>query len=128
MAVPATIYKCEICGNVIEMLDNKGPAIQCCGEDMTELTENTVDAAKEKHVPLVEMTETGMKVSVGSVLHPMTDEHWIQWIEVIGEKGISRKYLNPGDEPVVEFNCGGKCSTAPKVRELCNLHGLWATS
>ncbi len=126
MAVESKIYKCDICGNVIEMLDNKGPVLECCGEAMTEMVENTTDAAKEKHVPVVEMTEEGMKVTVGSVAHPMTPEHWIQWIEVIGENGISRKYLTPDDEPVAVFNCGKKCTTAPKVREYCNLHGLWA--
>jgi len=126
MAIESKIFKCDICGNVIEMLDNKGPILECCGEAMTEMVENTKDAAKEKHIPVVEITEEGMKVTVGSVKHPMTPEHWIQWIEVIGENEICRKHLNPGEEPVAVFNCGKNCGKAPKVREFCNLHGLWA--
>lgn len=126
MAAESKIFKCDICGNIVELLVDKGPVLECCGEAMTQQVENTKDAAKEKHIPVVEMTETGMKVTVGSVAHPMTAEHWIQWIEVIGEKGIVRKYLNPGDAPMAEFNCGKGCCVAPKVREYCNLHGLWS--
>ena len=85
-------------------------------------TENTVDAAKEKHVPVIKMTKTGVKVSVGSVPHPMEQAHYIEWIEILAEGKAYRKYLNPGDKPEAEF-----CVKAEKItaREYCNLHGLW---
>lgn len=116
------IYKCEICGNVVEVLHTGKGELVCCGQPMKLYRENTVDAALEKHVPVIEKTDTGFKVRVGSVPHPMIDEHYIEWIELIVD-GISyRKFLNPGDKPEAEF-----CIKADNVtaREYCNIHGLW---
>lgn len=116
------VYKCEKCGNVVELLVNGGGELQCCEEAMVLLDEKTADASTEKHVPMIENTVDGYKVTVGSTLHPMLDNHFIQWIELIAD-GISyKKLLKPGDQPVAEF-----CIKAEKVsaREYCNLHGLW---
>lgn len=96
---------------------------ECCGEPMALLVENTVDAAREKHVPVISRTVDGWRVSVGSVEHPMTEAHYIQWIELETSDGIvSRKYLTPSDKPVAEFKTGAQAVAA---REYCNLHGLW---
>ncbi|WP_461209641.1 desulfoferrodoxin [Desulfocurvus sp. DL9XJH121] len=116
------IYKCDKCGNIVELVHGGAGELVCCGEPMRLFKENTVDAAKEKHVPVIEKTATGYKVSVGSVAHPMTDEHWIEWIELLADGKAYRQFLNPGQEPVAEF-----CVQADKVsaREFCNLHGLW---
>ncbi len=116
------VYKCEICGNLVELLVEGGGELVCCGQPMTLLNEKTADSATEKHVPLIEKTSDGYKVTVGSTLHPMLEEHYIQYIELIAD-GISyKKYLNPGDQPIAEF-----CVSASKVsaREYCNVHGLW---
>ena len=114
------IYKCSICGNMVQMVHGGAGQMICCGQPMDLLTENTVDAATEKHVPVVEKTDKGIKAKVGSVAHPMEDKHYIAWIEVIGPDGKScRKFLNPGDAPEAEFCLEGT------VREYCNLHGLW---
>ena len=116
------VYKCAHCGNIVEVLHGGKAPLICCGEPMKLLREGQTDGASEKHVPVIEKTETGYKVSVGSVAHPMTEEHWIEWIELIAD-GISyKKFLNPGDAPVAEFDV-----KADKViaREFCNLHGLW---
>ena len=116
------IYKCEICGNIVEVLHDGVGTLVCCGEPMTLLKENTVDAAKEKHVPIIEKTENGFRVKVGSVEHPMEDSHYIEWIEVIADGSVYRKDLNPGEKPEAEFCIKAENITA---RELCNLHGLW---
>ena len=116
------VYKCTHCGNIVEVLHGGKAPLICCGEPMKQLREGQTDGASEKHVPVIEKTENGYKVSVGSVAHPMAEEHWIEWIELIAD-GISyKKFLNPGDAPVAEF-----CVKADKVtaREFCNLHGLW---
>ena len=116
------VYKCAHCGNIVEVLHGGKAPLICCGEPMKLLREGQTDGASEKHVPVIEKTENGYKVSVGSVAHPMTEEHWIEWIELIAD-GISyKKFLNPGEAPVAEF-----CIKADKViaREFCNLHGLW---
>ena len=116
------VYKCTHCGNIVEVLNGGKAPLICCGEPMKLLREGQTDGASEKHVPVIEKTENGYKVSVGSVAHPMTEEHWIEWIELIAD-GISyKKFLNPGEAPVAEF-----CVKADKViaREFCNLHGLW---
>jgi superoxide reductase len=122
MTEVSQIYKCSVCGNIVEVLHSgKGEPV-CCGQPMELLKENTVDAALEKHVPVVEKTNTGFKVTIGSVLHPMVSEHYIEWIEIIVD-GISyRKFLNPGDKPEAEFCVEGDNVTA---REYCNIHGLW---
>src|SRR3712207_3040381 len=97
------IYKCNLCGNITEVVIEGGGELLCCGEPMQLLKENTTDGAKEKHVPVIEKIEGGYRVSVGSVEHPMTAEHYIQWIELITEDGVLRKYLKPEDKPVAEF-------------------------
>ena len=115
-------YICEHCGNIIEMVNDAGVPVMCCGQKMTLLEPGTVEASHEKHIPVVEIKDDLVTVAVGSVEHPMTEEHWIEWIELIAD-GISyKKFLNPGEAPVAEF-----CVKADKVtaREYCNLHGLW---
>jgi len=116
------VYKCEICGNMVEVLhDGKGELV-CCGAPMTVVIENTVDAAQEKHVPVVERTTGGFKVKVGSVAHPMEEKHYIEWIEVIADGAAYRRFLKPGDAPEATFDIQAQEITA---REYCNLHGLW---
>ncbi|QCQ21631.1 desulfoferrodoxin [Desulfoglaeba alkanexedens] len=116
------VYKCDVCGNIVEVLFGGEGELVCCGEAMKLLKANTVDAAKEKHVPVVEKISDGYRVKVGSVAHPMEEKHYIQWIELMAD-GISYfKFLKPGDKPEADF-----CVKAEKVtaREYCNLHGLW---
>ena len=118
------IFKCEACGNIVEVVHSGPGELVCCGEPMKLLNPNTVDAAKEKHVPVVEKTAEGYKVKIGSVPHPMEAKHYIEFIELIidGDK-LYRKYLNPGDEPEAFFEIAkGKDVVA---REYCNIHGLW---
>lgn len=116
------IYRCSHCGNIIlKIYDGKVP-IMCCGEPMKELHANTTDAATEKHVPVVEQKEGEINVKVGSVAHPMTEEHWIQWILVETSRGYKIKFLNPGDKPEETFCNEGQVKA---VYEYCNLHGLW---
>ena len=116
------IYKCEVCGNIVEMLHEGAGELVCCGQPMQLHEENTVDAAREKHVPVIEQTDTGCKIRVGSVAHPMSEEHHIEWIEVIADGKAYREFLSPGDAPEATF-----CIRAAQVtvREYCNLHGLW---
>lgn len=116
------IYKCNICGNVIEVLNVGGGELVCCGQPMELLTEKTDDNGKEKHVPVVEKTETGVRVKVGSIPHPMEENHYIEWIEVIADGVVHRKFLNPGDKPEVEFNV---MAERIEAREYCSIHGLW---
>ncbi|MFZ2957640.1 MAG: desulfoferrodoxin [Candidatus Ozemobacteraceae bacterium] len=117
------IYKCALCGNIVRVSDSKDGALACCGQAMNLVTENTVDASKEKHVPVVEYSATGMTVKVGSIAHPMEEKHFIQWIEVISPDGSACiKTLKPGGKPEAVFPCTDK---NVKVREYCNLHGLW---
>ena len=116
------IYKCEACGNIVEVLTAGGGELVCCGEPMKLYVENTVDAAKEKHVPVIEKIEGGYKVSVGSVAHPMEEKHYIEWIEIIADGKAYRQFLNPGDAPEATFMIDAAKITA---REYCNMHGLW---
>ena len=116
------IYKCELCANIVEVVHEGIGTLVCCEKDMVLLTENTTDAATEKHVPVVEQTETGTKVTVGEVAHPMTAEHLIEWIQLIANGKSYRQFLTASDEPVAEFPV--KADNAV-VREYCNLHGLW---
>ncbi|MDR3542506.1 MAG: desulfoferrodoxin [Desulfosporosinus sp.] len=117
------IYKCEICGNIVEMLHEGNGDLVCCGAPMKVFQENTVDAAKEKHIPMVEMIDGGVSVKVGSVAHPMEEKHYIEWIEVITDDGREyRQFLQPGQKPQAAFKIGASMITA---REYCNLHGLW---
>jgi superoxide reductase len=123
MAEKLEIYKCDVCGNIVEILHGGKGKLICCAKEMRLFKENTVDAAKEKHVPVIEKTANGVKVTVGAVAHPMLAEHWIEWIQVIDGAGKSyRKFLNPGDAPEAEFCIQGDNLAA---REYCNLHGLW---
>ena len=116
------VYKCPICGNIVEVLEAGGGTLVCCGKPMDQLIGNTTDAATEKHVPVIEAIEGGYKVTVGSVTHPMLDEHYIQWIELVTENTVLRKFLKPGEAPVAVFLTEEKALCA---REYCNLHGLW---
>lgn len=116
------IYKCEICGNIVEILHSAKPPIFCCGTKMVLQTENTTDAATEKHVPVLEKVDGGWKVVLGEVEHPMTAEHYIEWIELIAGNEVFTKYLNPGDKPEAIFMTNAKQVTA---RAYCNLHGNW---
>ncbi|MFH1020515.1 MAG: desulfoferrodoxin [Pseudomonadota bacterium] len=116
------IYKCEVCGNIVEMLHAGAGQLVCCGQPMTLFKENSVDAAKEKHVPVIEKTAAGFTVKVGSVAHPMEEKHYIEWIEVIADGKAYRKFLNPGEAPEATFEIKAEKVTA---REYCNLHGLW---
>ncbi len=116
------IYKCEVCGNIVEMLHAGAGQLVCCGQPMNLFKENSVDAAKEKHVPVIEKTAAGFKVKVGSVAHPMEETHYIEWIEVIADGKAYRKFLNPGEAPEATFEIKAEKVTA---REYCNLHGLW---
>ncbi|MEW6554877.1 MAG: desulfoferrodoxin [Actinomycetota bacterium] len=125
MAERMEIYKCEICGNIVEVLHGGKGALVCCGEDMVLQVENTVDAAVEKHVPLVEVLEDGVLVKVGEVAHPMQDDHYIEWVQIIIGDRCSRIFLAPGMAPEGKFTPPKEGITA---REYCNLHGLWKSS
>jgi superoxide reductase len=117
------IYKCEICGNIIEMVHTGVGELVCCGEPMKKQEENVVDAAKEKHVPVIEeLDEENYKIKVGEENHPMEEKHFIEWIEVVKDGEIIRKELNPNEAPEKEFNCLKKPFI---VRAYCNIHGLW---
>jgi superoxide reductase len=122
MAERLEVYKCDLCGNIVEVMHGGGGALVCCGEDMKLQVEGTVDAAREKHVPVIHKTDTGYKVVVGEVAHPMLDAHYIEWIELVADDKVYRQYLKPGQTPEAEF-----CIQAEKVtaREYCNLHGQW---
>jgi len=116
------IYKCQVCGNIVEVVHIGAGELVCCGKPMTLLAENSTDAATEKHVPVVEKTADGFRVIVGSVAHPMEDKHFIEWIEVIADGKAYRKFLNPGDAPQALFKILADKVTA---RAYCNIHGLW---
>ncbi len=116
-------FKCKHCGNIVTLLIESGAPLSCCGEEMTEITPNTVDAAKEKHVPVVEVSGKTVTVEVGSVEHPMTAEHYIQWIYLETDEGLQVKYLTPGNKPKAVFELHDEKPVA--AYEYCNLHGLW---
>ncbi|MDD5191780.1 MAG: desulfoferrodoxin [Candidatus Nanoarchaeia archaeon] len=118
------IWKCEICGNIIEVLHEGADSLVCCGQPMKLLKENTVDASLEKHVPVLESKGKGKTiVKVGAVAHPMTEEHYIEWVEVVCNLGVFKYFLKPGDKPEVCFYLGDIKDFT--VRAYCNLHGLW---
>jgi superoxide reductase len=125
MAERYEVYKCNICGNIVEVFHGGGGELVCCGEAMKKLVENTVDAAKEKHVPVIEKTDAGIKVKVGDVAHPMEEKHYIEWIELIADGKSYIQFLKPGDKPEALFQVEASSLTA---REYCNLHGLWKAS
>ena len=122
MAKKLEIYKCDICGNIVEVLHAGQGTLVCCGQDMTLQIENTVDAAKEKHVPVIEKIDGGYKVKVGSVAHPMEEKHYIEWIEISADGKVCKKFLKPGDKPEAEFEVKDDNIEA---REYCNVHLLW---
>lgn len=118
------LYKCNVCGNIVEILHEGEGKLVCCDEEMQLLSENTVDAAKEKHVPIIKRTEGEVIVKVGSVSHPMQEDHYIEWVELtVGDRTL-RKELKSGDVPEAKFCI---CESAPisGARAYCNLHGLW---
>jgi superoxide reductase len=122
MAKRMEVYRCEVCGNIVEVLHGGSGQLVCCGKPMKLLVENTTDAAKEKHVPVIERVAEGIKVKVGSVAHPMEEKHYIEWIELVADGRVYRSFLSPGMAPEAVFSV-----KAEKVwaREYCNLHGLW---
>ena len=122
MAEKLQIYKCMVCGNIVEVLHGGVGELVCCGQPMELLDEKTADAATEKHVPVVEKIDGGYKVKVGSVPHPMQEDHFIEWIELLANGKAYRQFLGPGDEPGAIFNAGADSVGA---REYCNVHGLW---
>jgi len=117
------VYKCDSCGNMVEMLHGSSQQMTCCGKPMRHLLENVVEASKEKHVPVVKESGKEIEVKVGSVPHPMEKDHYIEWIEAVKDgRTIFRQYLNPGEAPEARFKTDAKGIV---VREFCNLHGLW---
>ena len=123
MAKLREIYKCEICGNIIEVIHGGVGSLVCCGEEMKLLEEKTDDSANEKHIPYIEKTEKGVLVKIGQNQdHPMEKEHYIEWIQIIADGATYRKFLNPGDKPEAEFEIKVDDVMA---REYCNIHGLW---
>ena len=108
MAKLLEVYKCELCGNIVEVVHAGAGDLSCCGQDMKLLSENTVDAAKEKHVPVIEVGNGTVKVTIGSVAHPMEEKHYIEWIELIADGKVYRQFLNPGDAPTATFNVSAK--------------------
>ena len=119
----AKFYVCPHCGNLVEMVNDTGVNPVCCGQKMKELVPNTVEASGEKHIPAVNVGEGFVEVNVGSVDHPMVDVHWIEWVQLVTDKGSYRKALNPGEAPKVYFLLAGEKPLA--VYAYCNLHGLW---
>ena len=118
------IYKCEVCGNIVEVLHEGAGELVCCDQPMKLLEEKTEEQGKEKHLPVVEKTDKGVQVKVGSIPHPMEEKHFIEWVAVETDKGVFRKFLKPGEKPEAEFEIGGNILQA---REYCNIHGLWIT-
>ncbi len=116
------LYRCELCGNIVEVIHAAGGTLVCCGQDMNLLKEGETDAATEKHVPVIVKTDGGYKVKVGDSAHPMEEKHHIEWIELIADGVVHRQFLNPSDPPEATFMIKAEGVT---VREYCNLHGLW---
>ncbi len=122
MAERFEVYKCDLCGNVVGMIIVGGGQLACCNQPMTVQVEKTADQGMEKHVPVIEESGDRMKIKVGDTAHPMTDDHYIQWIETISEHGDAKLFLAPGEAPEREFHRPKKFK---KARAYCNLHGLW---
>ncbi|MDD4779370.1 MAG: desulfoferrodoxin family protein [Tissierellia bacterium] len=117
-------FRCNLCGNLVGMIHESGVKLVCCGQEMEELVANTVDAAYEKHIPVVEVDGNIVTVTVGSTIHPMVEEHYIQWIYLVTKEGAQRKCLQPGQEPVAKFALT-EGDEVVAAYEYCNLHGLW---
>jgi superoxide reductase len=122
MAMKLQVFKCNVCGHMVEVIHEGAGTLTCCNQPMQLMEENTVDAALEKHVPVIEETAGGFLVKVGSVAHPMQDEHYIEWIELLADGKAYRQFLAPGEKPEALFTIKAKDVSA---REYCNLHGLW---
>ena len=116
------VYKCAVCGNIVEVLHGGEGMLICCGQPMELLSEKKEDTGSEKHVPVIEMTAEGVLIKVGSIPHPMEETHYIEWIEAQTETGLCKKFLKPGDRP--EFLIKGDVKII-KARCYCNIHGLW---
>lgn len=119
------LYKCDVCGNVVEVVHQGATALVCCGEDMKKLEARTVDKGNEKHVPVVEENDSRILVKVGDIEHPMKEEHYIKFIEVLTDNKVLKAELKPGQKPEAEFEVS--LSGVNKIREYCNVHGLWST-
>ncbi len=117
------IYKCAVCGNMVELIHAGAGQLVCCGQPMQLIKENTTDASREKHVPVIEKTAGGIRVTVGSAPHPMEEKHFIEWIELLVGDQALRQFLKPGQAPAAFFE--GAKAAAAGVREYCNVHGLW---
>jgi superoxide reductase len=122
MTARLQVYKCEVCGNMVEVIHEGQGELVCCGKPMKLLIENTTDASKEKHVPVIEKTSTGIKVKVGSAPHPMEEKHYIEWIQIMADGKAYRQFLSPGNAPEATFDIKADRVTA---REYCNIHSLW---
>lgn len=122
MTARLQVYKCELCGNIVEVLTPGAGELVCCSQPMVLLGEKTADATTEKHVPVIEKTEGGYKVKVGSVPHPMEEKHYIEWIELVADGAAYRQFLSPGDAPEATFAIE---AAEVSAREHCNVHGLW---
>ena len=118
-------YICPHCGNIVEKIHDSGVCPVCCGKKMEEIIPGVVEASHEKHIPVVSRDGDVITVTVGSVIHPMSEEHSIEWIYLATDKGAYRKHLSPGEEPVVRFSLNGETPVAAYA--YCNLHGLWKT-
>ena len=122
MTVDHQIYRCKLCGSMVDVVHGGEGTLVCCGEEMALVVENSAEAAKEKHLPVVTRFLNGYKVIVGSIVHPMEERHFIEWIELVADGVACRQYLRPGMKPEAEFNIQ---ATSISVRAHCNLHGLW---
>lgn len=123
MAEIKDIYRCNVCGHIIEVIHEGAGTLVCCDQDMEKLEAKTEDQGQEKHVPVIEKTEDGFLVKVGDVPHPMEEKHHIEWIQaIIGDKAY-RKFLKAGEKPEMEVKC--EESDEVELREYCNVHGLW---
>jgi len=123
MAMKMEVYKCKVCGNIVFVLHGGKGQLVCCGQPMKLLEEKTeIMEGKEKHIPVIERLENGIKVKVGSVPHPMEENHFIEWIEVVDENKVYRKFLSPGEAPEAIFPFSGNSF---RIREYCSVHGLW---
>ncbi len=125
MTIQKQVYRCNVCGNIVEVLHTGDGELVCCGQPMELLQEKVTDAGLEKHVPVIEATDSGIKVKVGDVPHPMEEKHYIEWVEVITGGGSYRQFLKPGEKPEANFDIKPQKVTA---REYCSIHGLWKSS
>ena len=122
MTTKLQVYKCDVCGNIVEVISEGRGQLVCCGQSMTLMKEQVEEKGKEKHLPVVEETKAGIKVKVGSIAHPMEEKHYIEWIQAISNGQTWRKFLSPGDAPEAEFPLKAE---KINVREYCTIHGLW---